>query len=315
MPRTVVCYICGREFGTSSIGIHESQCIRMWRVKNDNLPPNIRRLTPKKPEVFPSLNGGVFASANDLQRYNEEANKAAQAQFVTCEHCGRTFRPDRLPVHQRNCNLDSPANPPKDKKVVPPAEQCATSSRSKSTTRPKTYKVTNPRILKSGGEDMTNTRVNKNKVDVVSPEVSPRMKRRPFVVCCICGREFGSKSIGIHEPQCLEKWHTANNLLPPAQRRPVPKKPELINARGAYSVDEVAYEEFKSANLHPCANCGRKFLYERLQVHLHSCKVKDGTASASRSPVNYSTGVKFKSPSTNIQDGSVDTSIMPPKFM
>jgi hypothetical protein len=45
------------------------------------------------------------------------------------------------------------------------------------------------------------------------------------VVCYICGREFGSKSIGIHEPQCLEKWKVENSKLPKGQRRPVPKKP------------------------------------------------------------------------------------------
>lgn len=31
--------------------------------------------------------------------------------------------------------------------------------------------------------------------------------RKPptFTECSVCGREFGSKSIGIHEPQCLQK--------------------------------------------------------------------------------------------------------------
>lgn len=32
------------------------------------------------------------------------------------------------------------------------------------------------------------------------------MSRPPtFVECSVCGREFGSKSIIIHEPQCLQK--------------------------------------------------------------------------------------------------------------
>ena len=46
------------------------------------------------------------------------------------------------------------------------------------------------------------------------------------VICYICGREFGSKSIGIHEPQCLEKWKVENAKLPKGQRRPLPKKPD-----------------------------------------------------------------------------------------
>lgn len=48
---TVVCYICGREFGTVSIGIHEPQCLKKWRLENDSLPPNLQREEPRKPEV------------------------------------------------------------------------------------------------------------------------------------------------------------------------------------------------------------------------------------------------------------------------
>lgn len=51
------------------------------------------------------------------------------------------------------------------------------------------------------------------------------MIRRPrTVVCYICGREYGTKSISIHEPQCLKKWHNENNLLPKELRRQEPKK-------------------------------------------------------------------------------------------
>uniref|UniRef100_A0A8I3W8F8 Zinc finger protein 475 n=1 Tax=Callithrix jacchus TaxID=9483 RepID=A0A8I3W8F8_CALJA len=53
------------------------------------------------------------------------------------------------------------------------------------------------------------------------------IRRPPTVVCYICGREYGTKSISIHEPQCLRKWHNENNLLPKELRRPVPKKPEV----------------------------------------------------------------------------------------
>ncbi|CAM4574069.1 unnamed protein product, partial [Caretta caretta] len=55
----------------------------------------------------------------------------------------------------------------------------------------------------------------------------PAIRRPPTVVCYICGREFGTKSIGIHEPQCLKKWHNENDMLPKHLRRPEPKKPEV----------------------------------------------------------------------------------------
>lgn len=79
-----------------------------------------------------------------------------------------------------------------------------------------------------------------NKPGGTNPGVSPAASTGPAgstgkgdpkggprtVVCYICGREFGSKSISIHEPQCLEKWKNENNKLPKERRRPIPKKPE-----------------------------------------------------------------------------------------
>ena len=97
--KTVVCYICGREFGSSSITIHEPQCLKKWRQENDKLPKSQRRKTPTRPEILPSVGNG----GNDLERFNQAAYKSAQGQLLPCENCGRTFQPDRLPVHQRSC--------------------------------------------------------------------------------------------------------------------------------------------------------------------------------------------------------------------
>lgn len=58
------------------------------------------------------------------------------------------------------------------------------------------------------------------------------IRRPPTIVCYICGREYGTKSIAIHEPQCLKKWHNENKLLPKELRRPEPKKPEVRTITG-----------------------------------------------------------------------------------
>ncbi|PNI47652.1 T0098328 isoform 3 [Pan troglodytes] len=104
------------------------------------------------------------------------------------------------------------------------------------------------------------------------------IRRPPAVVCYICGREYGTKSISIHEPQCLKKWHNENNLLPKELRRPVPKKPEVrtITAKGFYDLDALNEAAWTSAQsqLVPCNVCGRTFLPDRLIVHQRSCKPK-----------------------------------------
>ncbi len=62
---------------------------------------------------------------------------------------------------------------------------------------------------------------------------SPAVIRRPAtVICYICGREYGSKSISIHEPNCLKKWHMENEKLPKSQRRTAPVKPEIGHTGG-----------------------------------------------------------------------------------
>nr|CAD7404906.1 unnamed protein product [Timema poppensis] len=63
-----------------------------------------------------------------------------------------------------------------------------------------------------------------NSIKDWSPSASPT---RRTVNCYLCGREFGSLSIAIHEPQCLNKWHLENSKLPTHQRRPEPVKPDI----------------------------------------------------------------------------------------
>ena len=60
------------------------------------------------------------------------------------------------------------------------------------------------------------------------------IRRPPTIICYICGREYGTKSIAIHEPQCLKKWHNENNLLPKELRRSEPKKPEVRTITGKF---------------------------------------------------------------------------------
>uniref|UniRef100_A0A0N4ZF94 Zinc finger protein 474 n=1 Tax=Parastrongyloides trichosuri TaxID=131310 RepID=A0A0N4ZF94_PARTI len=96
----------------------------------------------------------------------------------------------------------------------------------------------------------------------------------PTKTCYICGREFGSKSISIHEPKCLEKWNFENNKKPKNQRLPEPKRPQIIfNEEGKINIEatnQAAWDQAQ-ANLSPCPFCGRKFKHERLEVHNRSC--------------------------------------------
>lgn len=112
------------------------------------------------------------------------------------------------------------------------------------------------------------------------------VKPKPTVTCYICGREYGSSSYGIHEKQCIEKYVAAQKKLPTSQRRPLPTKPRVLaqaqdsetgaiiklNNSELEELHENSFQTFMEEGREACPHCGRKFLSDRLQIHLRSCK-------------------------------------------
>lgn len=58
-----------------------------------------------------------------------------------------------------------------------------------------------------------------------APKKSTGVPPARFETCYICGGMYGSKSINIHEPKCLDKWRIENERLPKRLRAPEPVKP------------------------------------------------------------------------------------------
>eukprot|EP01135_Chromosphaera_perkinsii_P010405 Nk52_evm77s2118 gene=Nk52_evmTU77s2118 len=222
----VICYICGREFTTASLPIHEPQCEKKFLDQQQLLPKEQRRKLPKKPEAAASSN-------IDIQR--QAAEEAQQATLAPCPHCGRTFNPERLPVHLRSCKPSAGSKPVKGKEPSPVA---------------------------SGAGLPTETHFSKT------------VKKPNLVVCYICGREFTSKSLPIHEPQCATKFKAQQDLLPPEQRKSLPKKPSALSSGEGLTNEErnAIAAEAHASSLSECPNCGRTFNPDRLPVHLKSCK-------------------------------------------
>ena len=86
-----------------------------------------------------------------------------------------------------------------------------------------------------------------------------------FVTCYICGRDFGTRSIGIHVPKCREKWEASQEKLPKAERREVPRPPDNfqrilngeVTGKELMKINQKAAEDYKNDVLEPCSNCGR----------------------------------------------------------
>ncbi|KAL4131515.1 hypothetical protein QTP88_008811 [Uroleucon formosanum] len=91
--RLVLCYLCGKEFGTASLPFHEPQCLKKWIQENSRLPEHLQRTIPKKPE-------NQITSVDD---WNQLAWEATQSNLVPCDFCQRKFLANRLEAHARVC--------------------------------------------------------------------------------------------------------------------------------------------------------------------------------------------------------------------
>ena len=118
MPKSVTCYICGRGYGTKSIGIHIKNCEKKWEIDQSQKPRKERRPCPQPPKNFLEVISKDKVTHKDLEQLNvkafEEYNDTA---LQKCNFCNRTFNPESFKVHQRICSSDNPFKPLKDKTV------------------------------------------------------------------------------------------------------------------------------------------------------------------------------------------------------
>ena len=66
-PRGIICFICGKEYGTSSIDIHLKTCRKKFEQQEMEKPKASRRQVPDTPEEFEILkNNKGKLSASDI---------------------------------------------------------------------------------------------------------------------------------------------------------------------------------------------------------------------------------------------------------
>jgi len=124
-----------------------------------------------------------------------------------------------------------------------------------------------------------------------------------FVTCYICGRDFGSRSIGIHVPKCQQKWETEQEKLPKKDRRPLPTAPENfdkvvkgeIKGKDLVKMNQKAFDDYNETALESCQFCERTFLPKALESHRKACTEESpmlkqkgpGYTSQMKAKVNY----------------------------
>ena len=304
-PFSCKCQFCGKKFGKHSVVIHERRCNKRGQPQPPTIAPRRLRKLQKVPQessgltsdgipqkvatiITMGLSSGIEkstvyatlpprpqtrtlhhstlrSSGYGMPLASKEHRKFREtSSSVQCEQCQQIVATDRMSIHSRLCKASVPAVSPCD--VVFPS-MC----------------------------DLLRVDDNPAATGEKSP---PKPRKPPTKVCYICGREFGSQSIAIHEPQCLKKWHAENRKLPISERKPVPKKreskPTIVRTLSGDALGKIdslpdkdealkeklvqmyfenCYSEFEK-DLIPCKKCGRTFAPERHRIHEQNCNAK-----------------------------------------
>lgn len=313
-PFSCTCRHCGLKFGKHSIAIHERRCHES--IKHQSLPreclsdttvrnsyiteaPIARIVTiglgsaqcehltvhaclPPRPGTqtlhnsslrdsgyglpyIPSASEQPCATNSLRQSPNDTNSDTTRYGMTLCEKCGRVVAAGRISVHSRLCKPDAQ------------------------------HKISTNSVRFPSMCDLLKV----ERESFKQPGPTTFRKKPPTVVCYICGREYGTKSIAIHEPQCLKKFEMEKRMLPVCKRKPLPKKrleekpklvqliskeEQIIAINGCLTDNELVQERMDMIfqqcyldfehELVPCKRCGRKFAPERHKQHEPKCNAK-----------------------------------------
>ena len=247
-PNLTVCYICGREYGSKSLKIHEPQCLKKWRLAN---PKRSRspcgrghEATISKAGSFSSLtssqdlaSNAISGSFTPLEKQNKPRSASCDSlldrssyksktpksihqisRMILCYLCGKQFTAHSLPIHEKQCLKKWDAQ-----KKLEDAEKLQKEKESKkrhSVHLPVSIKIDhvaeennnkkNPPRSGSYGDllspGVTSYGEESSWADEVQEKKSFTPSKPALVICYLCGREYGSASISIHEKQCQKRW-------------------------------------------------------------------------------------------------------------
>eukprot|EP00439_Symbiodinium_sp_Y106_P079657 s97_g18.t1 len=71
-PQMLMCYLCGREFGSRSLPIHVPQCEKKWLAQEKQKPLSEQKPLPPRPERLAAVLAGTSLSNQDRATFNEE---------------------------------------------------------------------------------------------------------------------------------------------------------------------------------------------------------------------------------------------------
>lgn len=337
------CCYCGREFGSTSLRIHQLTCIKEWEQRNIALPNRLRRARlPDAPELDTSNKEehnqramqifqentmlkcpGCAHNFVDLDQLKKHLHGCSQGRATplcvelmldpaqaavrkslagrreslgfTCCFCGLEFGSQSLRVHQKKCRekwLREDAVLPRvlRRGSLPEPPELDILNKQEHNTKARELYVTRS-MVQCSGCDRRFAAIQQLKKHMAGCLASLSSSRRDGgngsgvlespvktdgcslgFTCCFCGQDYGSRSLGIHQRLCRERWARENDELPKElQKRELPTMPPLdMSQKDEHNRQALAF--YRDCVMLPCPLCDRRFgSYEGLQQHLVSC--------------------------------------------
>jgi len=104
----VTCYLCGRDYGRKSYGIHHPVCLEKWKKECEKGKNKRETREPNPPKDHERALEGEL-NGTELKVFNEESLKIwKETILVQCLFCKRTFFPHKLIKHQKFCTAENP---------------------------------------------------------------------------------------------------------------------------------------------------------------------------------------------------------------
>ena len=180
-PPLPFCHICGRQFGTTSLLIHQKTCAKKYEREHGKPAPEPPRTAPI----------GADMNSREWKAFNRDANSQFEDTVMQpCPHCQRTFLPDRLEIHLRTCGKGHFANPKPRKKSCGGDEDDASESGSATN---RAGSVALHLGAAARGEQLEARTPRRS----ASPPPSARL-----VPCPYCSRTFMPAALEIHMKSC-----------------------------------------------------------------------------------------------------------------
>ncbi|EGR29690.1 zinc C2H2 type family protein, putative [Ichthyophthirius multifiliis] len=277
-PKTLVCYICGREFGTASLQIHIKTCEQKWDIEQSKLPKKDRRPCPKPPQNINQLGG---MNANDIQNYNNQAFDAYNNDaLIPCKFCNRTFTQTALEHHKKVCTAERPFKPLNR----PQQEQKQQQQQQPQQQQQKQQQQYQQQQQEYG--------VPKGAYDLSKESGEQYEQELELVPCGKCGRNFASERISKHEKVCKGPTEKKVVIEPPKVEKKKQQGDPLWKKQHEEFIESMKYMKKmkkiqeqggdirqlpppKAANtdhLIPCPYCNRKFNDQAAEKHIPACK-------------------------------------------